>query len=87
MKLVSTLRVDGQLLSNHALLLQAALRGRYVNEPTANHAEQEFKDLPHFLYPFDWHAQKTREDQRAIEFPHENTRTPEFARLFSVSWS
>ena len=86
MKLVSTLRSDGQLLSNHSLLLQAALRSRFVTEHSAVQAQQEFADLPHFLYTFDWHSQKTRDEQKAIEFPHENTRTAEFAKLFSVNW-
>jgi hypothetical protein len=84
-RLVSTLRVSGQLLANHSVLLQSALRSRYVRDHNETHAAQDFRELPHFLYTFDYNAQKSQEEQRVIEFPHENTRSPEFAELFSVS--
>jgi len=81
MKLVSTSRSGGNLLSNHSRAVSTygkrpddEIRKRFI-------AETEIEKVPSLLFPFA-DLPENKSDQIPIEFPHEDTRTSPFVKGF-----
>ncbi len=86
MKLVSTIRPDGCLLTKHSTKL-SGLASEMTDEIRKRFVEEDdIEKVPWMLFPFNYLTGMTQDRQKEIEFPHRNTRTPKFLEeFFSVS--
>jgi hypothetical protein len=83
-KLVSTYRDKiSSVMRNHSQDVREAI-GKFAADPERQQQQTSLpiEQVEHLLFKFDDFSDKSPEAQIEIELPHQQTRTPEFEKLF-----